>query len=887
MTTARLAAAVSRRIYQAALRVHAGARDGYARQMLATFDTLLERASRQGVRAVLAVLARETAGVVASRRPVPDDQPASPRLRSFHMSDLAQDLRFALRTFRRRPAFTAALVATLALGIGANAAIFSVANAVLLQRLPFSNPDRLVMVWEDAAYIGFPRNTPAPGNYGDWTTSIASFEHVAALSNAEFNLVGDGEPEKIDGGLVTASFWTVLGVKPQVGRVWGPEDDRPGNRIAVIGHGLWTRRFGADPAVVGRAVEFNGNPYTIIGIMPRGFAFLDSDLQVWAPLTFSAARLNDRGSHFLMVVARLRADATIHRANAELRALAERLAREHPQTNDRIGMFAVPLLDDYVGDTRTALFVLLGAVVCVLFIACVNVANLLLTQASGRAREMAVRGALGADRRRLVRQLLTESVLLALVGGALGVVVATQTFPLLDLLVPRALAGLSRVTLDWRVLTVTAVLSGLTGVLFGLAPAWRASRIEHAIASTQQFGRGVVRGGSRLRSALVVGQIALATALLIGAGLFVQSLRSARNVPLGFDPTLVTTLRLQLPRQAYADLAKRNQFVEDVLERVRALPGVTSAGFTGGLPLVWKGGTSGFIPEAQPIDQSLSYDANNRVISPGYMETMGYVLRAGRFLDARDGASGEPVGIISETMARQYWPGQDPLGRRFGLGKNAPWRTIVGIVADTRTLGIEQPPRAEMYFPVAQSIDNWMWPRDLVVRADGDTSALVRAVSTAVWAVDRRQPISNVATMDSIVARELQDRRLQTTLLSTFAGLALFLAAIGIYGVLSCAVTERTREIGVRLALGGEPRRIRAAFLRSGLVLTTSGLALGLLASFWGTTLLDRLLFNVDARDMRTFAMQGGLLLVVCVVAVYVPARRASRVDPVQLLRTE
>ena len=803
------------------------------------------------------------------------------------MSHLAQDLRFALRTFRRRPAFTAALVGTLALGIGANAAIFSVANAVLLQRLPFSDPDRLVMVWEDAAYIGFPRNTPAAGNYQDWKTSISSFEHVAALSNSEFNLVGDGEPEKIDGGLVTASFWTVLGVRPQFGRVWGPEDDRPGNRIAVIGHGLWTRRFGADPAVVGRAVEFNGNPYTIIGIMPRGFEFLDSDLQVWAPLTFSAARLNDRGSHFLNVVARLRADATIDRANAELRALAERLAREHPQTNDRIGMFAVPLLDDYVGDTRTALFVLLGAVVCVLFIACVNVANLLLTQASGRAREMAVRGALGADRRRLVRQLLTESVLLALVGGTLGVVVATQTFPLLDLLVPRALAGLSRVALDWRVLAITAVLSGLTGVLFGLAPAWRASRIEHAIASVQHFGRGVVRGGSRLRSALVVGQIALATALLIGAGLFAQSLRSARNVPLGFDPALVTTLRLQLPRQAYADAAKRNQFVEDVLERVRALPGVTSAGFTGGLPLVWKGGTSGFVPEAQPIDPSLPYDANNRVISPGYMETMGYVLRAGRFLDARDGASAEPVGIISDTMARQYWPGQDPLGRRFRLGANAPWRTIVGIVADTRTVGIEQPPRAEMYFPVAQSIDNWMWPRDLVVRAAGDTGALVRAVSTAVWAVDRRQPISNVATMDSIVARELQDRQLQTTLLATFAGLALFLAAIGIYGVLSCAVTERTKEIGVRLALGGQPRRILASFLRSGLALTVTGLALGLLASFWGTSLLDQLLFNVDARDMRTFAMQGGLLLLVCVVAVYLPARRASRVDPVQLLRSE
>ncbi|HET9370540.1 MAG TPA: ABC transporter permease [Vicinamibacterales bacterium] len=876
----------ARRIYAWLLRRHGSARAGYADQMLATFDALLAQAETKGTTAVLRLLVREAAGILRTSQPGAASRPQQGRRSS--MNQIAQDIRFAMRTFRRRPAFAAALVATLALGIGANAAIFSVTNAVLLQRLPFADPERLVMVWENAAHVGFPRNTPAPGNYTDWTTSISSFEHVGAISHSEFNLVGDGEPEKIDAALATASLWSALGVAPQLGRVWSADEDRPGHRIVVIGHGLWTRRFGADPSIVGRTLELSGNPYTIVGVMPPRFEFPSPDVEIWSPLSFSAARATDRGSHFLTVVARLRAGTTLEQANAELAALAARLEAEHPETNRRLGMYAVPLVDDYVGDTRTALIVLLGAVACVLLIACVNVANLLLTQASTRAREMAVRSALGADRRRLVRQLLTESLLLAFAGGVLGIVVATQTFPMLTLLVPRALSGLSRVTLDWRVVSVTMLLTAVTGIVFGLAPAWRASRIEHGMASTQHFGRGVVGGGSRLRHTLVVAQIALATALLIGAGLFVRSLQSATAVPLGFTPAQVTTVRLQLPRTAYADPARRAQFVEDVLTRVRALPGVTAAGFTGGLPLTWRGGTSGFIPELMTPDPSLPYDANNRVISPGYMEAMGYVLRRGRTFDARDTASSEPVGLINETMARQYWPGQDPLGRRFRLAsRDAVWRTIVGIVADTRTMGIESPTRAEMYFPVAQAAENWMWPRDLAVKAQGDTATIVRAVSAAVWAVNPQQPISNVETMDEIVGRELQDRRLQTTLLATFAGLALFLAAVGIYGVLACAVTERTTEIGVRLALGGNPRRIRALFLRTGAMLTATGLALGLAISFWGTSLFNALLFDVDARDARTFVTQALVLSLVCLVAVYLPARRASRIDPVRLLRNE
>jgi putative ABC transport system permease protein len=799
------------------------------------------------------------------------------------MRHIAQDFRFAWRTFRRRPVFTAAIVITLALGIGANAAIFSVTKAVLLGRLPYTDPSRLVMVWEDDSALGFPRNTPAPGNYADWASSVRAFDGVAALDTADFNLTGAGEPEKIGGARVTANLFSVLGVEPMIGRVWRPDEERSNSRLAVLNYSVWVRSFGSDRGVVGRTVDFNGLPYTIIGVMPQRFEFSDPALEIWTPLPFSAAQLTDRGDHYLLSVARLRQGVSLAQANAELTALADRLKREQPATNQRTGMYAVPLLDDYVGDTGPALIALLVAVGCVLLIACVNVANLLMTQAAGRAKEMAVRTALGADRRRLVRQLLTESVLLATAGGVLGVLVALPSFALLERLVPPALHDLSHVGLDPVVLGGTAALSILTGILFGMAPAWRASQV-----AVRQPGRGVIGAGHRVRTTLVVVEVALATVLLVAAGLLVQSFKAARAVTLGFRPSNVLTMRIQLPRQAYADAAARTQFVDTVLVRVRALPGVATAGYTSAVPLVWKGGTSGFVAEGLPRDRSMTYDAANRTISPGYMETMGMTLVRGRFFDARDRVDGAPVAIINETMARQYWAGVDPVGRRMHFGpQTSPWRTIVGVVGDTKVMGIERPSKAEMYFPIAQAADNWMWPRDLAVRASGDPLALVQSVSQAVWSVDRRQPVSNVQTMDALVADEMKDRRVQTTLFTVFAGLALFLAAVGIYGVLSYAVTERTSEIGVRLALGGQPRGIRVMFVRRGLAVALAGLSIGLVVAFWGTKLLDRLLFQVAARDLTTFAVQAGVLAVVCALAAYLPARRASKVDPMTALRTE
>ena len=893
----------ARAAYRSCLGARTGTHGTHAAAMEATFDALLDQAAKGGTVPVMVLVIREVGGLLARARTAatrPDSRvapgSATSSVTSFDSSDsrsplmgnIGQDVRFAIRTFRRRPAVTAALVATLALGIGTNAAIFSVTKAVLLGRLPFRDSARLVMVWENAPAAGFPRNTPAPGNYADWVTSIRSFEGVAAIQEADFNLTGESEPEKIGGAFATANLFSVLGVQPALGRVWRPDEDQPGSHLAVLNYGLWIRRFGADHGLIGRTVDFSGVPYTVIGVMPEHFEFADPDLEIWAPLGLTAAELANRGPHYLSVVARLRAGATVAQANGELTALADRLGREHPDSNQGVGMYAVPVLADYVGDTRTALVVLLLAVACVLLIACVNVANLLMTQAAGRAREMAVRAALGANRRRIVRQLLTESVLLALVGGAVGVLVALPSVSGLERLVPTAMRSLSRVTLDPAVLSATAVMSALTGILFGVVPAWRASRIELTAATTPLGGRGVIGGGARLRTGLVVAEVALATVLLVGAGLLVQSFRAARSVTLGFRPDGVLSMRVQLPRRAYAAPAARTQFVDTVLDRVRAVPGVAAAGYTSAVPLVWKGGTNGFVPEGQSINSSLSYDALNRTVSPGFMETMGMTRREGRFFDGRDRESGAPVGIINDTMARQYWPGIDPLGRRFRYdAPGSPWRTIVGIVADTPTMGIEQPVKAEMYFPIAQSSDNWMWPRDLVIRAPGDPLALRSAVTAAIWSVDRNQPVSNIQTMDAIVSGELQDREMQTTLLSAFAALALFLAAVGIYGVLSYAVTERTAEIGLRLALGGDPRRIRGLFVRRGLGVAGLGLAIGIAVAYWGATLLDRLLFHVDGHDLSTFAAQAGILGVVCAVAAYLPARRASQVDPMTALRTE
>jgi predicted permease len=884
-------AAAARPIHAWIRRRHPASKAGFESQMAATFDALLTQAARRGPTAVIRLIVCDLLELLSAiRQPTHESlEPSHPKGRTM-IDTLIQDIRYTLRSCRRRPGFTAAVVATLALGIGANTAIFSVVNAVLLQQLPYANPSRLVMVWEDATALGFPRNSPAPGNYADWASAVTAFDGVAAVDNRSFNLTGDDAPERVGGKGVTANFFTVLGVEPRIGRTWTADEDLAGARVAVMSDRLWRRRFGADPDLVNRTIMLNGVAHQVLGVMPPRFQGLSPFTHLWVPVNFTAADLSDRDSHYLSVVARLRDGTSLDQANAELGALATRLQEAFPSTNRSIEMYAVGLLDDHVGDTRAVLVLLLGAVGCVLLVACANVANLLLTRASGQTREMSVRAALGAGRHRLIRQGLTESLLLACAGGALGLGIAAASFGTLTHLIPEPLADLSRVTLDARVFAATAAVTMLTAVLFGLVPAWRASRVNPAGGSTRLGGRGVVAGPGRLGRALVIAEVALASVLLVGAGLLLDSFEAVRDLDRGFRSEDVLTARVVLPRSSYADESRRLQLVTDVLDRVRALPGVENAGFTGAVPLSWKGGTSGFELEGQPRDPALPYDANNRVVSPGYMETLGMTLHSGRFFTSQDDGNGQPVAIINATMAREYWPGVDPIGRRFQAypDRGAPrWRTIVGIVGDTRVMGLDQPTRPEMYFPIAQSANNWVWPRDLAIKVDGDAMAMGTAIRQIVQAVDPMQPVSNIETLDDIVGAELQGREVQVTLMVAFAGLALVLAVIGVYGVQSYAVSSRTSEIGVRLALGGSPSQVQSLVLLQGLTLTVIGLAIGLVAAVLGATLVERLLFQVSPHDPRAFVTQAIALLLAGTLAAYLPARRASRVNPVTALRGE
>jgi putative ABC transport system permease protein len=809
------------------------------------------------------------------------------------MRTLIQDLRYGLRLLARSPGFTAIALLTLMLGIGATAAIFSVVDAVLLRALPYREPQRLVSVFEDDSEIGFPRNTPAPGNYADWKAQTQIFEDAAASSGRIYNLTGDrGDPEKLDGAAVTQNLFSVLGTKPDLGRVFLPEEDRPGAvHVALIGHGLWMRRFGGDPSLVGRAILLNSEKYTVVGVMAAGFAYPFGNDDLWTPMALTQGQLSDRGSHYLQVVARLRAGVTPAQANAELQVLCKRLARAYPDTNAGISrFFAEPLQDTYTHDARTGLIVLMAAVGFILLIACANIANLLLSRATGRQREIAVRTALGAARGRIVRQIFTESVLLAVGGGLLGILLADWCFLFLKNLIPEDLARSASLTLDPRVLAFAVAISLASSFLFGMAPAFEVSRIDLTDV-LKEGGRGSVgpRRG-KLRNLLVIGEVALSLILLVGAGLLLESFARLRVLDPGFRADHVLTVRLDVPRSRYGDFAKRSEFFDGVLERVRGLPGVKTAGFTSALPLTWDGGTNGFTPEGMVLRPDVTYDANDRVVTPGYFEAMRIPLRRGRLFDRADGPDAPPVALINETMARKFWPNQDPVGKRFKFGDPAdktPWCLIAGIVGDVRQMRLNEPSRQEMYFPHWQSKDNWMVPRDLVIRTSGDPLGVAGAVRQAVWLIDRDQPVSDVMTLDGLLDQEVAQRRVQAALLGGFAALALILACVGIYGVLSYLVTQRTQEIGVRVALGANAADVFRTVAGQGMALVGLGIAAGLAGTLALSRLLASLLFGVHATDPLVYFGAVAAFAAVALLACYFPARRAARVDPMVALRYE
>jgi putative ABC transport system permease protein len=834
------------------------------------------------------VLARSLKGV---ERRVPQNpiQMGTERKRNM-FADLTQDVRYGMRMLLKNPAFTAIAVLALALGIGANSAIFSVVNTLLLRPLPYGNPAQLVVIWENATHLGFPKNTPSPANFLDWQKQATLFEGMGAFAERSFNLTGLGEPERLDGRRVSANLFDLLGVKPVLGRNFVPDEDKPGTKVALLNETLWKRRFGSDPGVIGRSVSLNGEPYTVVGVLPSSVrlpAFGNWRDQVWVPLAFPAEEAAARGSHFLEIIGRMKPGVTLAQARAEMETIAARLAQQYPEHNTRIGAVVNPLHEEIVGDMKPALLILLGAVAFVLLIACANVANLLLARAAARQKEIALRLALGADRARLTKQLLVESVMLSMLGGVVGLALAYAGLRVLTRFIPADVAHAEMISIDGKVLVFTLLVALVTGLVFGLAPASQAAHFN-LNDTLKEGGRDSGAGprGKRLRSALVIAEVAVSFILLIGAGLLINSFMHLRNLDPGFRADHLLALQIDLSETKYPDNARRVAFFDEVVRRVQVLPGVKSVAIAGNLPFTYNGdsgpiGVEG-IPDPPPDQHP---DVIYRAIGPGYFSTMGIPLVRGRDFTEQDNLDTDMKVIVSEKTVRQYWPNTDPIGKRLKVGSttaDGPWRTVIGVVKDVRQNDFIAEPKMQMYFTYRQLRS--LMPNALIVRTAVDPLSLATSVRNAIWAVDKDQTVANVDSMEHIVAGAVARQRFSMLLLAIFAGVALILAAVGIYGVMSYSVAQQTREIGIRMALGAQRSDVLKMTVKQGLRLVGVGLVVGLVAAFILTRVMASLLFGVSATDPITFLTISLILMGVALVASYVPALRATRVDPMVAL---
>jgi putative ABC transport system permease protein len=809
------------------------------------------------------------------------------------MKTLLQDLRYAARTLWKSLGFTLVAVTALALGIGANTAIFSVVKAVLLSPLPYPQSERLVWVRESNPGADIPDEPASAPNFNDWRTQTAGFEGLTAYSDTGLTITGDGvEPERVPGAVVSANFFQVLGVSPVLGRGFTPEEEVTGhNRVAVISHGLWQRRFGASPQAIGQTLVIAGNPFTVVGVAPAGFktpALDAKPAQLWIPIVFNLDP-TARRSDWLSVVGRLKPGSSVEQARAELSALAARLADEYPGTNAGWGVTVVALHEKVVGDVRPALWILMGVVGFLLLISCANVANLMLARAASRRQEIAVRSALGARRGRLVRQFLTESLLLSCAGGALGLLFAAWGVELLVGLSPGNIPRLDEVGLDARVLLFTFAVSLATGVVFGLLPALSASKTDLAESLKEGGSRGSTagRGARRLRSSLVVAEIAIAVVMLAGAGLMIRSFLSLLAVDPGFRPERILAIDLALPRAKYKEDAQVIAFFEQLTARAAALPGVERAAVVDSLPLGGSGSVLAFVIEGRPdLPPEKVQDAEFTWVSPDYFDLMGIRLVRGERFTGRE-RLGEPrVALVSETTARKYWPGEDPIGKRINIGnpEQTPWMIVVGVVSDVRRGALDKEPYPQLYAHASQFPVRGM---TLVTRTSGDPRALVPALRHELAALDRDLPLYEPRTMEQVLSDSISRRRFQMLLIAAFAGVGLLLAAVGIYGVISYTVAQRTHEIGVRVALGARAPDILRLVVGQGLGLTLAGVGLGLAAAFGLTRVMTSLLFGVSAADPLTYACVSLALLAVALLACLVPARRATKVDPMVALRYE
>jgi putative ABC transport system permease protein len=799
------------------------------------------------------------------------------------------DVRYAMRMLAKSPAFTFIAVLTLGLAIGANTAIFSVVNAVLLRPLPYPDPEQVVRVFGTQPMLAEAPSSPA--NFLEWKTENQVFTHIAAWVGQGFNLTGTDKPERVIGARVSSDLFPLLGVQPALGRVFTDDEDRDGgDRVVILSYDFWQRRFAGDPNAIRQTITFSDRTYTIVGIMPRGFAFPSPRAQVWTPIAFNAAERATRDTNYIDVVARLKPGVSVAQAQANMNAITQSQAQRYPQTNVGVGAKVVSLQEHMVGNVRPMLVVLLAAVGFVLLIACANVANLLLARAAARHREMAIRGALGASRSRVVRLLLTESVLLAMVGGAVGLLLAIWGLDLLVSLKPANLPRLAEIGVNRTVFLFTAAVSVFTGVLFGLAPAWQVSKsdLNEGLKESGRGSDGPRR--HRIRALLVISEVALSIVLLIGAGLMIRSFSRLLAVDPGFKTDHVLTAFVSLPVSKYSNHDQEVTFFDRLIERLRNVPGVSAAGVVTDIPL-FGGGSTGFDvegrPPAPPGQRAMT---DYRIISPDYFAAMGMRLLRGRAFSPRDNEAAPGVVIINETLATRFFAGEDPIGKRLDMSgaPNDP-REIVGVVADVRNYGVDAEVKPEAYVPLFQSAPGYLSSitsaLTIVLRSTIEPTALGQTIREQVQALDKDQPVSELKTMESYLAESMAQRRFNMLLLAVFAGLALVLAAVGIYGVIAYTVTQRTHEMGIRIALGARGGDILRLVFSNAMATTVIGIVIGVGAAFGLTPLLRSLLYQVTATDPVVFAAIPLLLLIVAAIATYLPARRAMKVNPITALR--
>jgi putative ABC transport system permease protein len=801
---------------------------------------------------------------------------------------LLRDIHYALRLLWKRPGFTLVAIVTLALGIGANTAIFSVVNSVLLAPLPYEEPDRLVVLWERQIISNENQQPLALPNFEDWKEQNQVFEQLAITRIVTFNLTQAGETERVTGARVSSNLYSLLRVKPILGRTFLEAEGKPGAEpVALISYGLWQRRFGSDPRMVGSALQVDGIPYTVIGVLPRGVSYPAADTDLVTPF-IPLKREIQRANHFVRGLGRLRPGVSLEQARAGMDTIAARLEQQYPDTNTGWRVQLVPLHEQLVGNIRPALLVLVGAVGCVLLIACANVANLLLARAAGRRMELAVRTALGASRVQLIRQLLTESILLSLCGGLLGFLLALWGVPVLTRLSSGSIPRAEEIGISYRVLGFTVLVSVLTGLIFGIVPAWQSSTKK--LTDTLKEGRRGSGGGllhRRVLNVLVVTEVALALVLLVGAGLMIRSFASISRVSPGYDPRGVLTAGVGLSPIKYVELPQQAAFYQNLLARLETLPGVASVAGVSRLPVVATISSTGFTIQGRPVASGHEPNANFRVISPRYFQTLGIPFVGGRDFTTRDTKDTPDAVVINKVMAERFWPGDDPLGKRIQLAAEATrWREIVGVVGNEKLSGLDSETAPAIYVPLTQnSFPNAIRALFLVVRAEGEPLGLASSIQKELRSMDEEQALFQVRPLDEVISNSLSQRRFNSLLMVIFGALAGVLAAVGIYGVIAYSVTQRTHEIGVRLALGAQPLDVLKMVLGQGIRLALVGIALGLVAALALTRVLSSLLYGVSARDPVTFLGIPLLLTIVALLASYIPARRATKVDPMVALR--